>query len=55
MMPEQKEPTEVELIAWAIPLIADGCYSTELEKGRRKLTVYDDDPGLEFMEGALLY
>jgi hypothetical protein len=56
-MPEQQQdrPTETELIAWAIPLIADGCYSIDSEEGGRQLTVYDDEPDMEFMEGALLY
>ncbi len=48
-------PTETELIAWAIPLIANGCYVLDEKKGIRKLTVQDDEPDLDFMEGALLF
>ena len=48
--------SETDLIAWAIPLIADGCYSIDTEEGRNELTVYDyETVSLEFMEGALLY
>jgi hypothetical protein len=53
--PKEERPTEAELIAWAIPLIADGCYSTDVEKGTRELTVYDEEPQLNFMEGALFH
>lgn len=57
MMPEQQpnRPTEADLIAWAIPLIADGCYVVGVRKGARTLTVRDDEPDIDFMEGALLY
>lgn len=53
--PTEKEHKETELIAWAIPLIADGFYSIDTEEGKRELTVYDEKPDLEFMENALLY
>ena len=53
--PKQKRLTEADLIAWAIPLIADGSYSTHEKQGKKELIVYDDEPNLEFMEGALLY
>src|SRR2546422_611475 len=52
--PKQKTSTEAELIAWAIPLIADGSYSIDTEEGRRELTVYDENLDPDFMEGALL-
>ncbi len=54
--PRQTRPSETELIAWAIPLIADGCYSLDAEEGKKELTVYDDEEAdLDFMEGALFY
>ncbi len=52
---QRNRPTETELIAWVIPLIADGCYVVGMKRGVRTLTVRDDEPDLDFMEGALLY
>ncbi|GEM_PF-6524358 len=49
------EVTETELIAWAIPLIAEGSYSVQGDDCRRELSIHDETAELDFMEGWLLH
>jgi len=52
---KKSEPTETELIAWAIPRIAQGHYAVNDDSDSRELWVTERQPDLEEMEGQLLY
>lgn len=54
MLPRPKDDLiETDLIAWAIPLIAQGHYSYFEQSGDRELIISDRYPSLEEMEGEL--
>lgn len=54
-MAEKRALSEAEIIAWAIPRIAQGYYAFTDDSDGRELLVTERLPTVEEMEGALLY
>lgn len=51
----KRGPSETELIAWALPRIAQGYYALLDEPEGRELTITERDATIEEMEGELSY
>ncbi len=52
---KQRDPTEVEVIAWVLPRIAGGHYAVSDDERGRELWVTEFEPTLEEMEGELCH